>query len=136
MNEERNLRVPIGERYRRIAERPFPEVERKKLGLWKGATWGDAIALQLFKFTLRGNVVAAREIREGIDGKPTLESPTFTRIYNSHNMEELVRRLFCEDPPKGPGSVTTVERATDGPATSLNALDMTRASDPDASSRA
>jgi hypothetical protein len=62
-------RMPISQRYLRFVERPLPERERKKLGLWKGATWGDALVFQQYNSALQGRSEAAREIREAIEGK-------------------------------------------------------------------
>ena len=62
-------RMPISQRYLCFVERPLPERERKKLGLWKGATWGDALVFQQYYSALQGRSEAAREIREAIEGK-------------------------------------------------------------------
>jgi hypothetical protein len=60
---------PITERYQLIAESPLPESERRKMHLWKGATWGDAAAIGTFLAAIEGQHSAAKEIREAIEGK-------------------------------------------------------------------
>jgi Family of unknown function (DUF5681) len=62
---------PISQRYEEIVEVPLSERERKRLGLWQGATWGDAIALSQARAAVNGRTDAAREIREAIEGKAT-----------------------------------------------------------------
>ena len=42
-----------------------------KLHLPEGVSFGDALAAGLFAAAAQGNVPAAREIREGIEGKAT-----------------------------------------------------------------
>ncbi len=60
---------PISDRYAERAESPLPDKERIKRGLPKGATYGDALALDQFNAALKGRTDAAREIREAIEGK-------------------------------------------------------------------
>jgi uncharacterized protein DUF5681 len=60
---------PISDCYEELAERELPEKERIKHGLPKGATYGHALAIVMFKAALEGKSDAAREIREAIEGK-------------------------------------------------------------------
>jgi hypothetical protein len=74
--------TPIRDKYAQILELPLPQAERIKRGLWPGATWGDAIALETVKAAAGGNVQAMREIRESIDGKaiPRIPEPADNKI--------------------------------------------------------
>jgi hypothetical protein len=65
---------PISDLYAEFAERPVPEKLRRALGLAKGATFAEAQTVSIFIAACNGNVQAAREIREGIEGK-TNERP-------------------------------------------------------------
>ena len=65
----RPKRRPISDRYADLAEVLLPEKDRIKLGLPKGATYGDAVALSVFESALKGRTDAAREIREAVEGK-------------------------------------------------------------------
>jgi hypothetical protein len=60
---------PISDLYAEFAQRPVPEKLRRALGLAKGATFAEAQTVSLFIAASNGNVQAAREIREGIEGK-------------------------------------------------------------------
>jgi|SRR5271155_1397045 len=60
---------PISDRYSSYAEMRLPKELRLKLGLWKGATYGDAITKSVFDAALEGKCQATREIREGIEGR-------------------------------------------------------------------
>lgn len=60
---------PISDLYAEFAQRPVPEKLRRTLGLAKGATFAEAQTVSLFIAASNGNVRAAREIREGIEGK-------------------------------------------------------------------
>jgi len=60
---------PITDRYEQILETLLPDDIRRALGLPKGATHGDAIALAQVRQAIKGKTEAAREIRESIEGK-------------------------------------------------------------------
>ena len=60
---------PISERYAELAERELPEKDRIKHRLPEGATYGDALAIVMFKAALEGKPDAVREIREAIEGR-------------------------------------------------------------------
>ncbi len=62
---------PLSDRYEAITETPLPEDMRQALRLKKGATYGDGVALALARAAIKGKLEAAREMGEGIEGKPT-----------------------------------------------------------------
>jgi hypothetical protein len=57
----------------RVGESKLPERLRKQLGLRPGATWFDGMAGGMFRAAVSGDVAAAREIREAIEGKAPLQ---------------------------------------------------------------
>lgn len=65
----RPKKKPITARYEHRLEQPLPEPDRKKLCLPKGATWGDAIAASQVLQARKGNVLAAKEITDRVEGK-------------------------------------------------------------------
>jgi hypothetical protein len=65
----RPKKKPVSERYAESIEMPLPENIRKQLGLKPGATWGDAVAMGTIRSAVKGNQAAAKELREGIEGK-------------------------------------------------------------------
>jgi hypothetical protein len=62
---------PISDRYAEMVETVLPDDLRNAVGLPKGATYGDAIALSQARQAIKGKPEAAREIREAIEGKTT-----------------------------------------------------------------
>jgi Family of unknown function (DUF5681) len=60
---------PISDRYAEIVETILPDDVRNALGLPKGATYGEAIALGQARQAIKGKPEAAREIREAIEGR-------------------------------------------------------------------
>ncbi len=42
------------------------------MGLWEGATFGDAVTLAQYRQAMKGDTNAMREIRESIEGKARL----------------------------------------------------------------
>src|SRR5271156_4076312 len=60
---------PISDRYAEMVETVLPDDLRNAVGLPKGATYGDAIALSQARQAIKGKPEAAREIREAIEGK-------------------------------------------------------------------
>jgi hypothetical protein len=52
-----------------MVETVLPDDLRNAVGLPKGATYGDAIALSQARQAIKGKPEAAREIREAIEGK-------------------------------------------------------------------
>jgi hypothetical protein len=65
----RPRRRPISDRYAEMVETLLPDDIRNAVGLPKGATYGDAIALGQARQAIKGKPDAAREIREAIEGK-------------------------------------------------------------------
>src|SRR5580692_1218594 len=60
---------PISDRYAEIDETVLPDDVRNAVGLPKGATYGDAIALGQARQAIKGKPEAARELREAIEGR-------------------------------------------------------------------
>ena len=60
---------PITRRYQALAERPLPEELRLKLKQPEGTTYGDVVALAILTKAMTGDVSAAKEVREAIEGK-------------------------------------------------------------------
>ena len=65
----RPKKKPITERYEAQLEVELPESLRLKLKLKKGATYGDAVALQVIRQAILGKHEAAREVREAVEGR-------------------------------------------------------------------
>jgi hypothetical protein len=72
-----NRKRPFSDRYFAIAEEVMPEkllkAFNKEAGselLKPGATWGDADAYGQFLQATKGNVNAAREVADRVEGKP------------------------------------------------------------------
>jgi hypothetical protein len=59
----------ITENYVWAAKQKVPDETVLKLGLRKGTTWGQVAALGMFKKMAEGDPMAAKEIRESIQGK-------------------------------------------------------------------
>jgi len=60
---------PISEAYDDLVRLELPEKIRLSANLPKGSTWADAIALSMARQALKGDVPAAKEVREAIEGK-------------------------------------------------------------------
>lgn len=69
----RPRRRPMSDRYRHLAEQPLPEERWRKLGLWPGATFGDAVVKSTFEAAIDGKYQAAREVREAIESDVSLD---------------------------------------------------------------
>jgi hypothetical protein len=65
----RPKKKPITDRYHRIVETELPDDIRRDLGLPRGATFGDAIALARARQAIKGETAAAKEMREAIKGR-------------------------------------------------------------------
>jgi hypothetical protein len=61
--------LPISGLYAKFAQRAVPEELKTELHLPDGVTYGEALAMALFKAAIKGSVLAAREIRESAEGK-------------------------------------------------------------------
>jgi len=82
----------MSDRYAALLDEPFDEAQaRRKLP--KGATWVDAIVRGLALAAINGKVEAAREIREGIEGKPRrridFADPTLAAALDKMSQAEL-----------------------------------------------
>jgi len=97
---------PISDRYAELTEVLLPERDRIKHGLPKGATYGDALALSVFKAALKGRTDAAREIREAIEGKAP------QRIEAGPGSQEVTLRVHYEQ-EKRDRSVRETEQVDD-----------------------
>ncbi len=67
----RPKRRPISDAYLALADCQIPRKLAKKLGLKKGSTWRDTVAHAILEEAAKGNVRAATEVREAIEGKAT-----------------------------------------------------------------
>jgi hypothetical protein len=81
---------PITAALVRVGESKLPERWRRQLGLWIGATWFDAVAASMFRAAVRGDVAAAREIREAIEGKAPLHVELTGEIILADVVKQLV----------------------------------------------
>jgi hypothetical protein len=76
----------------RIGESKLPEHWRKKLDLWPGATWFDGIAASIIRAAVRGDVAAAREIREATEGKAPLHVELGGEIALTNVVKKVVEK--------------------------------------------
>lgn len=100
---------PISDRYAEIVETVLPDDLRNAVGLPKGATYGDAIALSQARQAIKGKPEAAREPREAIEGRTSQRDhegegrPPITTILidraNRPNWEEVRKRSEILDVP-------------------------------------
>ncbi len=67
----RPKRRPISDSYQALADVAIPAKIARKLRLPKGSTWRDTIAYAILQQAANGNVRAAAEVREAIEGKAT-----------------------------------------------------------------
>lgn len=65
----RPQRRPITKWLSVIAETRIEESERKRLKLPRGSTYGRALAIRMYQQAIEGDIRAAKEIREAIEGK-------------------------------------------------------------------
>jgi hypothetical protein len=59
----------LSDTYGEFGQQLLPEKLRLRLGFSEGATFADALTQGLFLSAINGNVAAARELREAIEGK-------------------------------------------------------------------
>ncbi|MGB9242890.1 MAG: DUF5681 domain-containing protein [Candidatus Acidiferrales bacterium] len=111
---------PISDFYAEVAQRPVPEKLRRTLGLARGATFAEAQTVSLFIAASNGDVRAAREIREGIEGKANERSKIEHRGFDIN--------ISYEDPPKAIQN-TTPEASQD--TTPKASQDTTPGTSPD-----
>jgi hypothetical protein len=74
---------PITDMYAEILELQLSYRERIKRGLRPGATWAHAIAFAMVKAAANGNVQAARELREAVEGKAPQRLPDSADYYDT-----------------------------------------------------
>jgi hypothetical protein len=76
---------PISDRYAAFAEMPLSEKRCRELGLAPGSTLADGATKTLFEMAMDGKPWAAREIREGIEGRtaerPEISDPGIVTIH-------------------------------------------------------
>ena len=90
-----------------MVETVLPDDLRNAVGLPKGATYGDAIALSQARQAIKGKPEAAREIREAIEGKTSQRDheadgrPPITAI--------LIDRANRPDPNRMRAGVETID---------------------------
>jgi hypothetical protein len=60
--------------YREISGMPVPEELRRKYKLREGITFAEACAQSIAAKVLNGNIAAARELREGAEGRANVRS--------------------------------------------------------------
>jgi len=89
---------PISDRYNFIVEMPLPKKLRLELGLWKGATYGDALTKRHIDAAIAGDGPAAREVREAIEGKSNQRPETV-------GSREITIHVLYEDPSPKPDKV-------------------------------
>jgi Family of unknown function (DUF5681) len=94
---------PISDRYAELAELELPETGRIKHDLPEGATYGDALAIVMFKLALEGKTDAAREVREAIEGKTahrqeTIEPEKTRKTLDIPDMTDVYRKLGLRKP--------------------------------------
>src|SRR5882757_6065559 len=70
----RPKRLPISDTYALFAPEPIPEsirkaMKRRGIPIEPGATFADALVLQMWVKAMAGDPKAAKEIRESIEGK-------------------------------------------------------------------
>ena len=65
----------IRDGYAQILEIPLTHGELVKRGLWPGATWADAITLAVVRAAANGDLQAAREVRESVEGRAPTRVP-------------------------------------------------------------
>lgn len=87
-------RGPITTAIRRIGESKLPEQWRRKLGLWPGAVWFDAVAMGLFRAAAKGNPEATREIREVVVGKSPLRIELTGEGGGAIVIADLLKKIF------------------------------------------
>ena len=72
--------MPISDIYELLASEPIPEaviraLKRKGIPIEPGATFAEALALQMWMNALGGDSNAAKEIRESVEGKAPQRPP-------------------------------------------------------------
>jgi hypothetical protein len=96
--------LPISGLYASFALRAVPEELRTELHLPDGVTYVEALATVLFNAAIKGNVPAAREIRESVEGKASPrrnpEGPQKFEIIVTY--ESPLLKMVPKDKPDAP----------------------------------
>jgi hypothetical protein len=108
----RPRRRPLSDRYAAFAEMPLSEKRCSELGFAPGAKYGDAVAKTLYDSAINGRSSAAREIREGIEGRAAerLESaaPKIMNLHVVYDKAPAKRSEHAENdslPPTSPENI-------------------------------
>jgi hypothetical protein len=116
----RPKRLPISDVYAQLAVQPIPEsilkiLQRDGVPLGPDTTFADGLATQMWLQALRGDILAAREIRESIEGKsptrteikqgPTevAPKPDYTKIIG------IIRKVYGLNKPPSSPEISTVD---------------------------
>jgi hypothetical protein len=86
----RPRKTAVSDAYARHVGKALPDDVRVKLGLPKGATWADAMAVGQIRSAVKGRTEAAREVREGIEGK----APTRHGLVGADDGEVILRVVY------------------------------------------
>jgi hypothetical protein len=104
---------PISDRYAAFAEMPLSEKQCRELGFAPGTTYGDAVTKNLYDSAINGKCAAAREIREGIEGRAAeRREATAPEIINLHvvcDKAPTKRREDAENDSSPPTSPETID---------------------------
>lgn len=75
----RPKKLPITDRYREQCEEALPDAICSAAGLKRGSKWGDLLARRMVRdAALKGNVPAARELADRLEGKPQSQTEIST----------------------------------------------------------
>jgi hypothetical protein len=85
----------ITEAYEKSLLLKAPEDIVKKLGLPEGSRWADVMAAGMVRSAVKGNVPAAKEIADRIEG------PVNEAVEGAPSMTDIAISVRYEDPKKG-----------------------------------
>lgn len=109
----RPKRRPISARYAAFAEIPLPEKRCRELGLPPGSTFADGVTKTLYEMAMDGRPGAAREIREGIEGRtaerPETSAPGITTLHVVYDQAPTKRRVDTHGDTSAPTSPDDVK---------------------------
>jgi hypothetical protein len=104
----RPKRRPISDRYAAFAEIPLPEKRCRELGLALGSTFADGVTKALYDMAIDGRPGAAREIREGIEGRtaerPEVGAPGIATVHVVYHKSPTKRGVNAHDDTSAPAS--------------------------------
>lgn len=113
---------PISEAYDSYLKTEVPEKVRVAMGLPKGAIWAEAIACAMAREAVKGNVVAAKEMREGTEGKAPIRIEGLVERKN-----EVVVTFEGPVPPKLEDRLIESARETQSNADAIDVAVVTEA---------